>query len=65
MPPAGVIMESNPEGTNAEFVWGFVMGSILGVIMLLFVWHGGVSRKRKAGKNIHTHAHTHTNKKKN
>ena len=36
-------------GGMRDFVFGFVMGTLLGVIMLLWMWDAAVPRKQKLG----------------
>lgn len=37
------------EGTSVDFMWGFVMGLLLGFILLFWLWERSVSRKQKLG----------------
>ncbi|CAM9618948.1 unnamed protein product [Choristocarpus tenellus] len=46
----GVSEDEDGAGGNArDFMFGFVMGSFLGVIMLLWMWEGSVPRRQKLG----------------
>jgi len=37
------------EGTMGDFVMGFALGAIIGMMMLLWVWQPRISRKQKVG----------------
>lgn len=38
-----------PEGTNRDFVWGFVLGLVLGFLALLWLWNSAAPRKQRLG----------------
>lgn len=42
-------MDAAPPGSMRDFVWGFIMGFFLGVIMLFWLWERSVSQKQKMG----------------
>ncbi|KAH7488555.1 hypothetical protein PRIC1_007331 [Phytophthora ramorum] len=43
------ILAADNEGTGTEFLWGFLMGLLLGVFMLLMLLDRSVPRKQKVG----------------
>ncbi|KAJ0401593.1 hypothetical protein P43SY_008668 [Pythium insidiosum] len=43
------ILAADNEGTGTEFLWGFLMGLLLGVFMLLMLLDRSVPRKQKIG----------------
>ncbi|DBA04960.1 TPA: hypothetical protein N0F65_006962 [Lagenidium giganteum] len=45
----GSILAADNEGTGTEFLWGFLMGLLLGVFMLLMLLDRSVPRKQKIG----------------
>jgi hypothetical protein len=44
-----LLIEGSEVGSYSDFVWGFVMGSILGFIMLFWLWDRSVSYRQKMG----------------
>ena len=49
-PVAGMLIDdSRPLGTNRDFVWGVMMGYLLGGIMLFCVWDRNISHRQKTG----------------
>lgn len=45
----GSILAADNEGTGTEFLWGFLMGLLLGVFMLLMLLDRSVPRRQKIG----------------
>ena len=49
-PVAGMLIDdSRPLGTNRDFIWGVMMGYLLGGIMLFCVWDRNISHRQKTG----------------
>mmetsp|Transcript_18386 Transcript_18386/g.34710 ORF Transcript_18386/g.34710 Transcript_18386/m.34710 type:complete len:135 (-) Transcript_18386:178-582(-) len=47
--PPWLLQEFTRQGTNGDFILGFIMGFFLGVLTLIWVWQRAVPRRQKLG----------------
>lgn len=45
----GLLDDERSVGATRDFMFGFAMGAVLGIIMLLWMWEAQVPRKQKLG----------------